>query len=61
MADVKRCDRCGKIYNPKTDGKHAVITATVRNEYGVCQIIDGIDLCQSCFKNFLDWIYAKEK
>lgn len=61
MADVKRCDRCGEVYDPTTgDDENAVITFRARKA-GLYRVGHDIDVCPDCFKKFSDWIYAKEE
>lgn len=64
----KECDRCGKVYKPyhkiEVDGKQirgngaAIIDASdARNLYDG---LKGYDLCEDCFKDFLNWFERKE-
>lgn len=67
MALAKKCDRCGKLYEPKSLPFNKKISAN-----GICVVeIDddrrrysgkGIyDLCPDCLTELYIWLYGEEK
>ena len=57
MSDVKRCDRCGAMYEPCS--KSRVIHEFGSN--GVGMLENGWDACPECSKEYADWWNAKRK
>lgn len=64
MADLKRCDRCGRIYEPRdytAKDAFAVILAaiesktTARTEAALFAINEASDLCEPCESDFRAW------
>lgn len=64
----KECDRCGKVYKPyhkiEVDGKqipgNGVAIIDVSDFRNLYDGLKGYDLCEDCFKDFLNWFDRKE-
>lgn len=69
MAIVKRCDRCGKIYENAEKTLDIVIAEMVenlsRNNALLDRALDGVtervDLCTSCERDFINWWQRRGK
>ena len=57
MSDVKKCDRCGAVY--EKGGESRVIHEFGPN--GVGMLDNGGDVCPECSKEYADWWKAKRK
>lgn len=64
MADLKRCDRCGRIYEPRdytAKDAFAVILAaieakaTAKTNAALMAISETADLCDACERDFRAW------
>ena len=62
MASAKKCDRCGKLYEPyntKNDAKHVNGIMTVNiDSYGEYYDHKPVDLCPKCKDSFEEWLFA---
>lgn len=61
MADAKKCDRCGVLFEPyevKTlQHRYARITSeTICVKGNVRENIENFDLCSECARSFNNWI-----
>lgn len=64
MADVKRCDRCGKIYEAVEANPIEILAAEVaavlapKNvllDRAMKSLAIGVDLCTACEADFIKW------
>lgn len=61
---VRKCDRCGKVFDDKNRpftfdiGKSVFRICTV-NRYS--KTLDAFDLCDDCMENFNEWMKGEEK
>lgn len=64
MAEARKCDRCGALYE-----EYKVNSPTRTDRYKVNSIITGVqgyrnnpkDLCPECMTEFLEWFNAPAK
>lgn len=74
MANAKKCDRCGKLYEPYdifriTPSKPRLRKAIRKYVFSPSYMGDsiltidwsGVDLCKDCQKELIDWFHIKEK
>jgi hypothetical protein len=77
MADAKKCDRCGKLYETKIQNINAIeqitndaIEAVKKIEIALSvnsakiilhEITDRFDLCKECKKSFKKWFRKAEE
>lgn len=51
--NVKKCDRCGKIFDTNEDnGERQLITI----KYGEIRLQERTDLCEKCVKSLKEWL-----
>jgi hypothetical protein len=50
------CDRCGGSCKRKMNYEHANITAYWGYESGRDEQVFDLDICESCFEEFLEWM-----
>lgn len=50
MADLKRCDRCGSVFNMDYTSKKEPWRYMIKN------YMDEVDLCLECRKEFIRWL-----
>lgn len=57
MADAKKCDRCGKLFEPYMDDeKFTKLIILAQNiDFGQRRI-GSYDLCKECNDSFLEWL-----
>lgn len=63
--NVKKCDRCGEIFNRSVQPRVFNFTKNQNvnqiytlNEYG--ERLDTFDLCNECIKDFNEWMKGEE-
>lgn len=49
MSDAKKCDRCGKFYEPYPDGQRVMNTDLLPH-------VAYYDLCPDCNDDLIDWV-----
>lgn len=55
---VKKCDRCGKIFDINEDnGERQLITL----KYGEIRLQERTDLCANCAKSLKEWVKGDKK
>ena len=61
--DVKKCDRCGEVYDPK-DETYRILKILRCNKCSDCNsrmMADGcVDLCKGCYKKLNNFLIGKD-
>lgn len=60
MARVRRCDRCGKYYEPYENRDNAIGTVTFNMDDEEIVVEEYKDLCPECMNEFTDWYKTVE-
>ena len=55
MARVRRCDRCGKYYEPYQNENNAIGTVTFNMDDEEIGTEEYKDLCPDCMDEFTNW------
>ena len=61
MANAKKCDRCGVLYEIKEIGAGAELARSLAEGFirGGIAPITNRDLCQNCEKSFKEWWFRR--
>ena len=60
MARVRRCDRCGRYYEPYMHKPNAIATGTFNLDNEEETTVQWMDLCPSCMNFFEAYVKAVE-
>lgn len=64
MANAKKCDRCGKLYDEKVRYPYPQIKVVDKESASYQRVymdLNDLDLCWSCEKSFFDWLKKEHK
>lgn len=56
MARVRRCDRCGKYYEPYMNKVNAIATGTFNMDNEEETTVQWMDLCPDCMEEFETYV-----
>ena len=59
MADAKKCDRCGKLYEAYNGVEYKKFRQKfdwVEIRGGISERRRGFDLCKDCMQDLIDWL-----
>lgn len=56
--DVKKCDRCGAVYNPTFRIKNKI---AVKERGMLSEEVNEYDLCRKCMGEFMTWFAGPEE
>ena len=65
MANARKCDRCGKLYegyNTENDSENINGIRTLNIDYQrMCYSHEAMDLCPECMESFWGWLRGKRR